>query len=140
MTNESIIKSDESLCLDFPMSTSQCNFNTTSLYMSLSTQCNLIISPLNIDVNIFGCYNESKQFDLVVNRSSNTVCLSNWSLSSNHTTVHFLCLTKCSMEKCNGIYNYVSSYEIFIGMLFMSFFLRILLTEHKMSDSRLFII
>ena len=43
------------------------------------------------------------------------------------------------MEKCNGIYNYVSSYEIFIGMLFM-FFLRILLTEHKMSYSRLFII
>ena len=116
LTNQSIVKSNENLYYEFPKSTSQCDFSTTSLFLSVSSECNLKLTPEEATLQDFYCYEEFQQFDVEVDYDNNTVCLSNWNLTSNHITVHFLCLSDCPVEGCNRIYNFVSSHEILIGI------------------------
>ena len=115
-TNQSVINSNESICFDFPSSTPQCDFSGTSLYLSVSSECNLKLTPENATVHNFACYEEFDQFEVLVDYNNSKVCLYNWNLPSNHTTIHYLCFSGCpTVEGCDRIYNFVSSYEVFVG-------------------------
>ena len=116
MTNQSYVKSNESVCYEFPASTSQCNFSGNSLRMSLSSQCSIVIYPAQTEFERYSCYREFSQYIVRRDDNNNRVCLSNWKVPSGHIIVKFLCLGICPLENCNEVYNFVSSYEIIIGM------------------------
>ena len=116
MTNQSYIKSNESVCYEFPASTPQCDFSVVSLQMSLSRQCNIVIHPSHTDFESYPCYRGFSQYKVRRDDNNSRICLFNWNVPSGHITVQFVCLKTCPLENCNEVYNFVSSYEIFVGM------------------------
>ena len=116
VTNQSYVKSNESVCYDFPASTSQCDFSRTSLRMSLSSQCNIVIYPSQAEFESYPCYREFIQYKVRRDDNNSRVCLFDWNVPSGHIILKFLCLAVCPLENCSEVYNFVSSFEIFVGM------------------------
>lgn len=114
-TSQTAIRSNESACYEFPSSTSQCDFSTTSLFLSLSSECNIKLTPERAGVQDFACYKKFQEFEVEVNYEDSLVCLHNWNLTSNRTTIHFLCMSNCPEENCNRVYNFISSHQIILG-------------------------
>ena len=105
---------NDSVCLQFPKSTSQCNFGSTSLFLSISHDCNIRIYP-EVNPMKYECYRRFNLFNVTVNGTARDVCLSNWNLRPNGTVVWFMCMDKCLQPNCKATYNYVSSYQILTG-------------------------
>ena len=67
----------------------------------------------------FACFKEFRSFKVEVDYNNSKVCLYKWNLTSNHVTIHFLCLSNCPMEGCDRVYNFVSSHQILISKYYM---------------------
>ena len=113
-TEQLMIIHNESICLKFPNSTPRCNFNYTSLFLSISHECNIRIHP-KTSLWKYNCYRSFNHFYVHVNTTASEVCLSNWNLKPNGTVVLFMCMDKCLQHNCKAIHHYVSSYEILRG-------------------------
>ena len=102
---------NESLCLPFPNSTIQCDFETTALFLAISHDCNIRVNP-KVEANNTACYRKFKKFEIEIDSTRMQVCLSNIRGGSNGTVLNFMCMKQCYLHNCRVVYHHVSSHQM----------------------------
>ena len=104
------MKRNESICFDFPNSTSLCDYSPSKfLHFVVCTKCIIPLNSHNANLTNFNCRKDCAKFEFVYNSSTHKTCLSNFEDDANGTVVFFACAKSLTM------FYYTYSYEIEIG-------------------------